>query len=250
MQITPGIYLVGSQDCFLTYTDWFSPDCEYIDSNVFAVELGDDIILFDCGNGASFEQICTNLCTWGLKPGNITHCLLTHPHYDHAAGAYLLKKQGIEIGAHRICAEAIKAGDERTCPYLYHKKFTPCEADIVFEDGETLKIGDLEIRVLHTPGHAGGSAVYSFEWGDQNVFVTGDLVAESGSLGWSGSIDFDPDAYIASLRRLAGMQVDVILPGHRRPALSHGHFWVEQALNRALMTWGVRGSRRADDVEE
>ncbi len=239
MQIIPGIYLIGSQDCYLTYTEWFSPDCEYVDSNVFAVDLGDRIVLFDCGNGASFEQICMNMRGWDLDPSKVTHCFLTHSHYDHAAGAHLLKDRGIKIVAHPICAEAIETGDERTCPYLYHKEFVPCAADIRFEDGDTILVGDLDIRAFHMPGHAEGSAVYSFVWNERSVWVTGDLVAESGSLGWSGSIDFDPKAYVASLKRLARMPVDQILPGHRRPALSQGKYWVEQALNRAVMAWGA-----------
>ena len=238
MQIVPGIYLVGSQDSFLTYTDWFSPDCEYVDSNVFAVDLEDEIILFDCGNGASLEQIFANLRVWGLDPERITHCFLTHPHYDHSAGAHRLKEKGVKIAAHAACAEAIRLGDERTCPYLYHRTYAPCEVDIVFRDEDRFSVGNLGIEILHTPGHAEGSVVYSFRWRDRMVFVTGDLVAESGSLGWSGSIDFDPTAYVRSLKRLSRMGVDILLPGHRRPALSRGWIWVEQALNRAVMTWG------------
>ncbi len=238
LQILPDIYMVGSQDCFLTYTDWFSPDCEYVDCNVFAVNLGREILLFDSGNGASIDQIRSNLSLWNLDPNRITHCFLTHPHYDHAGGAHYLKEHGVLIAAHEVCAEAIQSGDERTCPYLYHRPFLPCEADIIFRNKDRFQIGDLEIDVMFTPGHADGSVVYSFSWRDRRIFVTGDLVAESGSLGWDGSVDFNPAAYIESLKRLSKIDVDVILPGHRRPALSRGKFWVEQALNRALTAWG------------
>ena len=238
MQIFPGIYLVGSQDCFLTYTDFFSPHCEYIDSNVFAVDLEDEIILFDCGNGTSLGQIFSNMRGWELDPEKITHCFLTHPHYDHTAGAHLLKEMGVKIAAHEVCADAIRRGDERTCPYLYHRPYDPCVADIVFGDEDHFTVGGLEIDLFHTPGHANGSVVYSFSWKERRIFVTGDLVAESGSLGWSGSIDFNPRAYVESLKRLSRIQVDVILPGHRRPALSRGSIWVDQALNLAVMQWG------------
>jgi glyoxylase-like metal-dependent hydrolase (beta-lactamase superfamily II) len=240
MQIVPGIYLLGSQDCFLTYTDWFSPDCEYVDCNVFAVDLGEEVILFDSGNGASLEQIFSNARLWGLDVERITHCLLTHPHYDHSAGAYHLKERGVKIAAHTVCAEAVRLGDERTCSYLYHRSYVPSEVDIEFADEDRFSVGGLLMEIIHTPGHAEGSVVYSFRWRDRLVFVTGDLVAESGSLGWSGSIDFDPAAYVQSLKRLSGMRVDILLPGHRRPALSRGRVWVEQALNRALMEWGSR----------
>lgn len=238
MQVLPHIYLIGSQDCFLTYTDWYSPDCEYVDCNVFAVNLGREIILFDSGNGVSMEQIRENLCAWELDPKRITHCFLTHSHFDHAGGAHYLKEHSVMIAAHSTCADAINMGDERTGSYLYHRPFPVCEADIIFKDEDSIRIGDLTINVYHSPGHAEGSVVYSFQWGERQVFVTGDLVAESGSLGWDGSIDFNPTAYIDSLKHLAKMDVDVLLPGHRRPALALGRIWVEQALNKALIAWG------------
>lgn len=238
MQIVSGIYLVGSQDCYLTYSDWYSPDCEYIDSNVFAVDLDSEIILFDVGNGDSLEQIFQNMRNWNLDPTKITHCFLTHPHYDHSAGAFLLQQHKVKIAAHRLCAEAIKSGDERACPYLYHRTYQPCTADIILDDESIYQVGSLTIEAFHAPGHANGSLVYSFLWLDRKVFVTGDVVAESGSLGWDGSIDFSPRLYIESLKKLARRPVDIILPGHRRPALSRGIIWVEQALNRAVMRWG------------
>ena len=238
MQIIPDIYLVGSQDCFLTYTDWYSPDCEYIDCNVFALKLTDQIILFDSGNGASIDQIFDNMLAWNLNPSAISHCFLTHPHFDHAAGASFLKDKGIKIIAHSICADAVQSGDARTCPYLYHRPFPKCEVDIVLQDEDHLTIGDLKIDALHTPGHADGSMVYSFQWRNRKICVTGDLVAESGSLGWDGGIDFNKAKYINSLKQALKLQPDVILPGHRRPALSRGSIWIEQALNKAIMNWG------------
>lgn len=238
MQIVPGIYLVGSQDCYLTYSEWYSPDCEYIDSNVFAIDLGEEIVLFDAGNGDSLNQIFQNMRQWNLDPAKITHCFLTHPHFDHSGGAARLQKHNVKIAAHRICAEAIQSGDERTCPYLYHRPYQSCTADIVLDDEASYQIGSLTIEAFHAPGHANGSLVYSFPWHNRLVFVTGDVVAETGSLGWDGSIDFNPQRYIESLKKLVHLPVDIILPGHRRPALSHGNIWVEQALNRAIMRWG------------
>lgn len=238
MQIIPGIYLVGSQDCFLTFTNWYSPDCEYIDANVFAVKLANQIILFDSGNGESVEQIFNNMKAWDLDTKLISHCFLTHPHFDHAGGARFLKNMGIQIVAHSLCAEAVQSGDERTCPYLYHRKFPCCEVDIVLRDEDRLTIGGLTIDALHTPGHANGSMIYSFEWGRQKVCVTGDLVAESGSLGWEGSIDFNRSQYIQSLKRALKLNPDVILPGHRRPSVARGVIWIEQALNKAIVQWG------------
>ena len=74
------------------------------------------------------------------------------------AGAHRLKERGVKIAAHTVCAEAMRHADERTCPYLYHRPYEACEADIVFRDQARHTVGDLEIDVSHTPGHAGGSS--------------------------------------------------------------------------------------------
>ena len=37
---------------------------------------------------------------------------------------------------------------------------TPGKADIVLKDSEVLKIGNLKIKILHTPGHTPGSVCY------------------------------------------------------------------------------------------
>ncbi len=237
MQIIPDVYLVGSQDCYLTYSDWYSPDCEYVDCNVFAVKLKNEIVLFDSGNGDSIEQIFANMKGWGLDPTSISHCFLTHPHFDHAGGARRLREMGVRIVAHSHCAEAVESGDERTCPYLYHRAFPRCEVDIVLRDEDRLSVEGMAIDVLHTPGHAEGSVVYSFEWRNRKISVTGDLVAESGSLGWEGSIDFDRVKYIHSLKQALKLHPDMILPGHRRAALSRGFIWIEQAINKAIIQW-------------
>lgn len=239
MQIIPGIYLVGSQDCYLTYTEMFAPVNPWVDSNVFAVDLAERIILFDCGNGFSLDQICENMRCWDLNPERITHCFLTHPHFDHAAAAYLLRERGVKICAHKLCADAVESGDERTIGYFYHKPFHPCLVDIRFDDEDQFELDGFRMDIVHTPGHADGSVVYTFIHNDRKLSVTGDLVAEFGSLGWTGPVDFNRKAYIQSLRKMLSHQLDIILPGHRRPALSRGYIWVEQGLTNAIEQWGT-----------
>lgn len=67
--------------------------------------------------------------------------LQTHGHFDHVqALAHLADEYDVPIYTH--------PGDE------YPAAITPVE------DGSTLRVGEIEVRVLHTPGHTPGSTCY------------------------------------------------------------------------------------------
>ena len=170
---------------------------------------------------------------------NTTTCILTHAHFDHAAGAHLLKERGVELYAHAATADAVALGDERCCGYLYHKTFTPCEVDHILHDGDTVDVLGVAIEVMHVPGHSMGCTAYRFQHEDKRVVVSGDLIGTllSGNYGWSGSIDFDRTVYLQSLQRFAKIDSDIMLPGHGMVYFHQPRRRAEEVLNAALMEW-------------
>ena len=64
-----------------------------------------------------------------------------------------------------------------------------------------------------------------------------DCAVVAGDFGWSGSIDFDREIYLESLKRLAAVDSDIMLPGHGMIYFHKPRRRVEQALNTALMEW-------------
>mgnify|MGYP000099029709 CR=1 FL=1 len=89
----------------------------------------------------------------------LTWVLDTHAHADHLSAAdYVRKKTGAKygIGAHITDVQAV-------FKTLFHvTDVTPDGAsfDVLFEDGETFKIGEIEARVMHTPGHTPACLTY------------------------------------------------------------------------------------------
>ena len=70
--------------------------------NPVLVQSGDQNILLDTGLGWGLDagseytdvsNVCTNLRIFGLTPEDITHVILTHLHYDHAAGCSFTNEQ-------------------------------------------------------------------------------------------------------------------------------------------------------------
>jgi hydroxyacylglutathione hydrolase len=92
----------------------------------------------------------------------VEHLLLTHHHHDHVAENQVFKERlGVEILAHPLEAEQL------------------LDVDRTIEPDEPIRVGDLEIRPLHTPGHTGG--MLSFLVNGSDVF-TGDTLFK-GSVG-------------------------------------------------------------------
>ena len=140
----------------------------------------DPAYLIDPGPAASshVDALCAELDARG-GAGAI---LVTHDHADHSAAAGLVQaRTGAPLAA-------MRAG-----------------ADIELADGAT--VGPL--RALATPGHTADHAVFI----RGGVCFSGDLVLGEGSV----FVAPDPGAlaaYLASLRRLRGLELDLIAPGH------------------------------------
>jgi len=218
---------------------WDGEDAAYRDGNVYVVQGGDGLLMFDCGCGDTLPQIEANMAMWDLRLEDVRYCLLTHAHYDHAGGGHLLKERGVEIVAHEETADAVRSGDERCAGYLYHKIFAPFEVHRTVADADQIELAGLTVEVMHLPGHSRGCTAYLFDHRGKRCVVSADVIGTllAGDFGWSGSIDFDKQAYIESLQRFARVDMDIMLPGHGMVYFHQPRRRVEGVLNAALMEW-------------
>ena len=91
----------------------------------------------------------------------LKYIYLTHCHGDHIGGVKELKKRyGGQIVAHRNAAENLLNPDISLTSYIGFEGLT-IEVDARVDDDDLLHLGDMEFRVIHTPGHtSGGSCLY------------------------------------------------------------------------------------------
>jgi len=81
------------------------------------------------------------------------------------------------------------------------------------QDGDVFDLGDIVLAVLHLPGHSPGSIAL---WDEARArLFTGDVVYDDELLDEMHGADID--SYIASMRRLLALPVDMVYPGHGEP---------------------------------
>jgi hydroxyacylglutathione hydrolase len=128
----------------------------------------------------------------------VTHFFATHGHWDHAGGFNEMLK---------IYPDAKVVAHEQEFQRL---KELGVSLDLALKDGQIFKLGSVEIKVLHTPGHTSGGCCYIV--GDQ--LFSGDtlFIGQCGRTDLEGGSDAD---LFLSLQKLKTLDQNLIVrPGH------------------------------------
>ena len=96
-----------------------------------------------------------------ILEGKLKYIYLTHCHGDHIGGVTELKDRlGGKILIHRIDAEGLTDKNINLTEIIDMPEIE-LEADSRIEENDLLHLGELEFKVIHSPGHtAGGSSLY------------------------------------------------------------------------------------------
>lgn len=151
-----------------------------------------------------------------LEQENLTlrRVLLTHGHGDHIFGVgeiRSLARDGVAI--HAGDAACLTDAAENLSGNLGQPAAFD-SADHILKDGETLSLGDMTIRVLHTPGHTRGGCCFYITEGEDAVLLSGDTLFAR-SIGRSDLPGGDEGVLIESLTKLADFPDSLrVYPGH------------------------------------
>ncbi len=105
------------------------------------------------------ERILAEADGLGYK---VTHLINTHGHSDHTAGnEAIISATGAKLLIHADDAGRLGKVLHRTFSRVLGGKGSP-RADVLLQDNDIIQIGEIRLKVLHTPGHtAGGICLYS-----------------------------------------------------------------------------------------
>lgn len=119
------------------------------------------------------QKIIENIRDLNLK---LKYVMLTHAHKDHTIALNeLLKNYDIKVIA-SVDEAPMLEGKVNDCSDVFGLSQVPFDLSrfILLNDGECFNIGDINIKIIHTPGHTKGSACYYIE--DEKILLTGDTL--------------------------------------------------------------------------
>lgn len=164
-----------------------------------------EAVVVDPGDGADFIASC--LEDMELKPVAI---LLTHAHMDHIQAVPELKKAWkVPLYVHKDDVPMLENGELN----LGRLSVKTEADDVILSGDEKLSLGQMDIKVIHTPGHTPGGVCYYFE--KDKILISGDTMFYCS---W-GRTDFpggsERDLMDSIREKLLPLPEDVkVYPGH------------------------------------
>jgi glyoxylase-like metal-dependent hydrolase (beta-lactamase superfamily II) len=172
-------------------------------SNIYIFAENDSISLVDTGSGIAPNTISPQLEELSIKIEKVARVVITHGHIDHIGGLpEILVHSSPEVFVHESDAGDLESLGIKSIDYL--------------KDGDAIRLGRRDLKVLHTPGHTEGSVCLH----DGELVLTGDTVFPGGYFGRTDLPSGDWRKLIDSLGRLSRLDVRVMLPGHDEPLFS------------------------------
>lgn len=147
--------------------------------------------------------------------GNLKYIYLTHCHGDHIVGVSKLQQQcGGKILIHRFDSDGLNDPNINLSRIIDIPEIT-LEADSRIDDEDLLHLGNLQFKVIHTPGHTRGSTSLYCE--EEGCLFSGDTIFK-GTWGRTdlptSSIEEIMDSIMKKLLNLP--EETIVYPGHGR----------------------------------
>jgi len=175
--------------------------------NAYLFKTSRGYVMVDAG--ISTDHFLSEMGKLGIKPDQVTTVLLTHTDSDHTGAMGLFKNAKVYM--HKDEEQMINGRNGKMFFLRLHWKYGPY---ILLNDRDTLNIGNLRVRIIHTPGHTPGSSCYLF---NHEYLATGDNVAYKNGkfVHFTDFFNMDTPAQETALKHLTELQTTpYILTGH------------------------------------
>ena len=192
------------------------------------------------------EYVEPALRSLDLELSDIDVILNTHGHQDHMGGNHwLLNQIDAQVYMHHadvFLVEDLDAHIEYVwyadkhvlghdisprIPSFLHTVTGPSTVHRKLQDDEIVDLGDdIQLQVIHLPGHSPGSVAYY--WEEKRIAFAGDAVQGLGSKPGTFPLYYTARGYENSMRRLASLNIETL-------ALAHRYLWSEDSRD-ALRT--------------
>lgn len=193
-------------------------------NTLFAARVapGPHVVVFDTSLDPQARPVDALLGALHASRDDITDVFLTHGHYDHVAGAAVLTKAKLHLGAGDVALAAGQVNPDALLPMLLGKLLAtpPVTINAPMTGAAAFDVGSTDpaktVKAFPVPGHTPGSFVFLYD----GILVAGDtMMFKEGRLVPPPRV-FDPHhvestASVLSLKQqLANETIDVVCTAH------------------------------------
>jgi len=123
-------------------------------------------ILINTGLPGSEKMINKNIASLGFKPADTRILLTTQAHFDHMGGTAAIQqltgaKMMVDRGDSSVVADGGKSD------YAIETGYAPVRIHRLLNHGDTIRLGGMNLVMLHHPGHTKGSCSFLFDVKDE-----------------------------------------------------------------------------------
>ena len=178
-----------------------------------------NVVLIDVGSFAQRQLLLDRLAAHGLTPGDVTHVLLTHSHWDHSVNWVMFPGAKVLIDGGELEWALQEPWGITPVPELYVRELSTSPQISRIGPGARILPG---ISAYSAPGHTPGHLVYLLEGESHDVLFTGDAAKNRAEiLSRTADMTYDQELSARSIesiwalwRRKPGT---ILVPGHDVP---------------------------------
>jgi glyoxylase-like metal-dependent hydrolase (beta-lactamase superfamily II) len=148
----------------------------------FLIETSEGPVLVETGPHSTYPTIVKALADKGYKPEDVNHVFLSHIHLDHGGSAWAFAEMGATIYVHPFGEKHLHDPSKlmNSARMIYQDQMDvlwgemrpiPLEKLYKTAHEEEIRVGELTLKALHTPGHA----VHHIAWQAGDALFTGDV---------------------------------------------------------------------------
>jgi glyoxylase-like metal-dependent hydrolase (beta-lactamase superfamily II) len=203
-------------------------------TSAYLVEAA-QLAIVETGPTTSVDEVGRGLAALGIGPEDLAHIVVTHIHLDHAGGAGALASRypAATVWVHergaphlaepdRLVASAARIyGSDRLLELFGPVDPVPADRLRAIDDGARISLGDRELEVIYTPGHAGHHVALvddrtgaAFVGDAMGVFLPDVRVLRPAT----PPPEFDLELAVDSIQRIRAATPSLVLFSHFGPA--------------------------------
>ncbi|AEE15070.1 beta-lactamase domain protein [Thermodesulfobium narugense DSM 14796] len=185
----------------------------------------DPPFLIETGPDSTFENLKTALNKAGYEIKDIKNVFITHIHLDHSGAAFRFASEGAKIYVHPNGKKHLVNPDRliRSATMVYKERTRelwgdtlPIDEEKVIEtsDEQIVTIGNVQVRVIESPGHAKHHNVYLIE---DHLFTgdTGGVRINDGPIMPAvPPPDIDIPLWLKTIEKMKSLKPTYICPSH------------------------------------